>query len=36
MLMVPGNPAAFTKMADPRRYVDPEFMNEHFPRFMAG
>ena len=27
MLMVPGNPAALSKMADPRRYIDPEFMN---------
>lgn len=36
MLMVPGNPAAFTKMADPRRYIDPEFMNEHFATLYGG
>lgn len=36
MLMVPGNPAALTKMADPRRYIDPEFMNEHFLTLYGG
>ena len=36
MLMVPGNPAAFSKMADPRRYIDPEFMNEHFATLYGG
>ena len=36
MLMVPGNPAAFTKMADPRRYVDPEFMAKHFQTLYGG
>lgn len=36
MLMVPGNPAAFTKMADPRRYVDAKFMNEHFATLYGG
>jgi poly(3-hydroxyalkanoate) depolymerase len=36
MLMVPGNPAAFTKMADPRRYVDPEFMAKHFATLYGG
>ena len=36
MLMVPGNPAALTKMADPRRYIDPEFMNEHFATLYGG
>ena len=36
MLMVPGNPASFTKMADPRRYIDPEFMNEHFATLYGG
>ena len=30
MLMVPGNPAALVKMADPRRYIDPDFMAKHF------
>jgi poly(3-hydroxyalkanoate) depolymerase len=36
MLMVPGNPAAFTKMADPRRYIDPEFMSQHFATLYGG
>lgn len=36
MLMVPGNPAALTKMANPRRYIDPEFMNEHFIILYGG
>ena len=36
MLMVPGNPAALTKMANPRRYVDPKFMNEHFMTLYGG
>nr|WP_281494640.1 alpha/beta fold hydrolase [Qipengyuania sp. S6317L1] len=36
MAMVPGNPAAFTKMANPRRYIDPEFMNEHFATLYGG
>lgn len=36
MLMVPGNPAALTKMANPRRYIDPEFMNEHFQTLYGG
>ncbi|MHA6333350.1 alpha/beta fold hydrolase [Qipengyuania sp. CAU 1752] len=36
MLMVPGKPAAFTKMANPRRYIDPEFMNEHFATLYGG
>lgn len=30
MLMVPGNPAALSKMADPRRYVDAAFMEKNF------
>ncbi len=30
MLMMPGNPKALTKMANPRRYVDPEFMMKNF------
>lgn len=30
MLMVPGNPSALSKMADPRRYVDAAFMERHF------
>ncbi len=36
MLMVPGNPAALMKMADPRRYIDPEFMNKHFKMLYGG
>lgn len=36
MLMVPGNPAAFTKMANPRRYVDAEFMAKHFTTLYGG
>ena len=36
MAMVPGNPAALTKMANPRRYIDPEFMNEHFATLYGG
>ncbi len=36
MLMVPGNPKALSKMADPRRYIDPEFMNEHFMTLYGG
>ncbi|MEE4154908.1 MAG: alpha/beta fold hydrolase [Erythrobacter sp.] len=36
MLMVPGKAAAFTKMANPRRYIDPEFMNEHFATLYGG
>ncbi|MEM8976963.1 MAG: alpha/beta fold hydrolase, partial [Pseudomonadota bacterium] len=30
MLMVPGSPKALTKMANPRRYIDPEFMLRNF------
>jgi poly(3-hydroxyalkanoate) depolymerase len=36
MLMVPGNPAALSKMADPRRYIDPEFMAKHFVTLYGG
>lgn len=36
MLMVPGNPASLTKLANPRRYIDPEFMNEHFMALYGG
>jgi len=36
MLMVPGNPAALTKMANPRRYIDPEFMAKHFETLYGG
>lgn len=30
MLMVPGNPKALSKMANPRRYVDPDYMMKNF------
>ncbi|MGB5078632.1 MAG: alpha/beta fold hydrolase [Sphingorhabdus sp.] len=36
MLMVPGNPAALIKMADPRRYIDPGFMAKHFKTMYGG
>lgn len=36
MAMIPGKPGAFTKMANPRRYTDPEFMNEHFATLYGG
>ena len=38
MLMVPGNPKALIKMADPRRYIDPDFMRfmKHDTLIMMG
>ena len=36
MLMVPGNPAALLKMADPRRYIDPDYMAKHFKTLYGG
>ncbi len=36
MIMMPGNPRALMKMADPRRYIDPEFMNKHFITLYGG
>lgn len=36
MLMVPGDMSALSKMADPRRYVDAKFMNEHFATLYGG
>jgi len=30
MLMVPGDPKVLSKMADPRRYVDPDYMKKNF------
>lgn len=36
MLMVPGNPAALTKMANPRRYVDADYMAKHFETLYGG
>ncbi len=36
MFMVPGNPKALSKMADPRRYIDPDYMNKHFATLYGG
>lgn len=36
MLMVPGKLGALSKMADPRRYVDPAFMEKHFRTLYGG
>ncbi len=36
MLMIPGNPAALMKMADPRRYIDPNYMAKHFKTLYGG
>ncbi len=36
MIMMPGNPKALIKMADPRRYIDPEFMRKHFLTLYGG
>ena len=36
MLMIPGNPKALIKMADPRRYIDPDFMRKHFASLYGG
>ncbi len=36
MIMMPGNPKALVKMADPRRYIDPEFMSKHFITLYGG
>ncbi len=36
MLMIPGNPKALVKMADPRRYIDPDYMNTHFKTLYGG
>ena len=36
MLMVPGKPAALSKMIDPRRYIDPAFMERHFRTLYGG
>ena len=30
MLMMPGNPKALSKMANPRRYIDPDYMLKNF------
>ncbi len=36
MIMIPGNPAALSKMANPRRYVDAAFMEKHFRTLYGG
>lgn len=36
MLMIPGNPKALIKMADPRRYIDPDFMRKQFNTLYGG
>lgn len=36
MLMIPGNPAALSKMANPRRYVDADFMAQNFKTLYGG
>ena len=36
MFMVPGNPKALSKMADPRRYIDPSYMEKHFATLYGG
>lgn len=36
MLMVPGKLSALTKMADPRRYLDPDFMLKNFKTLYGG
>ncbi len=30
VIMAPGDPRVLARMADPRRYVDPDYMREHF------
>ena len=36
MVMVPGAPAALSKMANPRRFVDAAFMQKHFTTLYGG
>jgi poly(3-hydroxyalkanoate) depolymerase len=36
MLMVPGKLSALSKMADPRRYIDPNFMLKNFRTLYGG
>ena len=36
MLMVPGNIGSLSKMADPQRYIDPEFMRKNFEALYGG
>lgn len=35
-IMIPGKLSALSKMADPRRYIDPEFMATHFRTLYGG
>lgn len=36
MIMIPGNPSSLSKLADPRRYIDSAFMEEHFQTLYGG
>ena len=36
VIMVPGDIKALSKMADPKRYVDPEFMRKNFEALYGG
>lgn len=36
MLMVPGKLSALSKMADPRRYIDPDYMARNFKTLYGG
>lgn len=36
MIMVPGKLSAITKMANPRRYIDPDFMAKNFATLYGG
>ena len=36
MLMVPGDPAVLSKMASPKRYMDPNYMIENFRSLYGG
>lgn len=36
MLMVPGDPAVLSKMASPRRYMDPDYMLQNFKALYGG
>lgn len=36
MVMIPGNVSSLSKMADPRRYIDAAFMEEHFQTLYGG
>ncbi|MEZ5709498.1 MAG: alpha/beta hydrolase [Blastomonas sp.] len=36
MFMIPGKLSALTKMADPKRYIDPDYMTKHFKTLYGG